>query len=264
MKIILLINNDFASLIVLNLLMPQLAHHQILIGLSDKVGGNQKRSQSLVELAKFEQSLVDKVENSSQPMLLSHLNHRFEAKTINSFKKISHKYQVEMTPMNDLNQNRGILAVKKFSPDLILSIRFGKILQQPVIDIPCFGIINLHSGLLPEYQGVMATFWAMVNNERSFGSSLHFISDKNIDQGEIIQKSEVPLEKNKSYLYNVLALYHSGCENMLVAVNRLQIGKQLISHPQRGKACYYGFPTEQDLDSFYQMGFQLFNEKEFG
>ena len=61
------------------------------------------------------------------------MDHRFEAKAIISFKKISHKYQVEMTPMNDINQNRGILAVKKFSPDLILTIRFGKILQQPVI-----------------------------------------------------------------------------------------------------------------------------------
>ena len=73
MKIILLINNDFASLIALNLLMPQLAHHQILIGLSDKVGGNQTRSQALIELAQFEQSLIHKVENISQPMLLSHL-----------------------------------------------------------------------------------------------------------------------------------------------------------------------------------------------
>ena len=263
MKIILLTNYDFASLIALNFLMPQLANYQILIGLSDKVGGNQKRPQALIELAQFEHKLIQTIEDSTQAMLFSHLNDQFSAEKISSFEKISHQYQVKIIPMNDINQSRGIDWLKNFEPDLILSIRFGKILQQPVIDIPKLGIINLHSGLLPDYQGVMATFWAMLEGEQSIGTSLHFISDNNIDKGEIVQNSELSLEKNKSYLHNVLALYLAGCENMLSAVNLLHAGQPLISHPQSGKARYYGFPTEQDLDKFHLMGFRLFNEKEF-
>ena len=263
MNIILLTNYDFASLVALNLLMPRLNDHQLLIGLSDKVGGNQKRPRALTELAHFENELIKTIVRATHPLLLSDLNQRFSAKEIGSFEKISHQYQTEIVQLSNINQSSDIVRVKNFKPDVILSIRFGKILQQPVIDIPRYGIINLHSGMLPEYQGVMATFWAMLNGAQSIGTSLHFISDSNIDNGEIILESKMPLEKDKSYLHNVIALYHSGCQNMLSAVNRLQNGQPLISYPQQGKACYYGFPTEQDLDKFYQMGFQLFNEKEF-
>lgn len=263
MKIVLLTNYDFASLIAINFLMPQLTEHQILIGLSDKVGGNQKRPQALLDLAQYEHKLIQKIEGSSQPMLLSQLNHRFSAKKINSFEKLSHQCQTQIISMNDINETNGIDRLKDFKPDLILSIRFGKILQQPVIDIPRLGIINLHSGVLPDYQGVMATFWAMFNNDQLIGTSLHFISDKGIDKGEIIQKTQLPLDTTKSYLHNVLALYLSGCDNMVSAVNLLHAGQPLISHRQRGKSCYYGFPTEQDLDKFHQMEYQLFKENEF-
>ncbi|HAZ78734.1 MAG TPA: formyl transferase, partial [Porticoccaceae bacterium] len=53
-----------------------------------------------------------------------------------------------------LKSPEALSRVAATEPDLILSIRFGLILPQTIIDLPKYGVINLHSGLLPVYRGV--------------------------------------------------------------------------------------------------------------
>jgi len=247
MKILLLTNNDLASQLAANLLLPKLSQHQLLIGMSDKVGGNQKRPQALIDLSQYELA-----------KMTSHFV--FDGLEIIPVKELAKKYKIQIDFLNDINQATGFQRVKDYLPDLILSIRFGKILQQPIIDIPKLGVINLHSGLLPSYQGVMATFWAMLNGEQNIGSCLHYISDKQIDSGEIIQQINIPIDSDKSYLENVLKLYFSGCKMMIDAVEKITYGNALSSEQQDGKASYYGFPSENDLAEFFSKGFRLFDQ----
>lgn len=90
------------------------------------------------------------------------------------------------------------------------------------------GVINLHSGLLPAYQGVMATFWALLNKEQRIGTTLHFIEDSTIDTGAIISQSLVDANYGESYLWNVLHIYKAGCANVLSATEVIQAGNALI------------------------------------
>lgn len=49
-------------------------------------------------------------------------------------------------------------------------------------------ILNLHSGILPQYRGVHCVFWALYNKEPDMvGGSIHFINRK-IDAGNIIAR----------------------------------------------------------------------------
>ncbi len=59
MNITILTNRDLASHIALTRLIKQLAGHRLAIFLSEKVGGDQRLSQPLVELAAFEKSLLE-------------------------------------------------------------------------------------------------------------------------------------------------------------------------------------------------------------
>jgi len=247
MRILILTNNDLASLVALNIMTPKLTKYEILVGISAKVGSNQKQPAAIISLADHEQKIInDEVK----------LVQTYDSLT---FKALSEKYRVEISEMSHINQLDGIAEVKRFDPDLILSVRFGKILQQSIIDIPRFGVINLHSGILPDYQGVMASFWAMLNGETYIGTTLHFISDKSIDTGEIIEQSKMPINTDKSYLDNVLQLYVTGCELMIAAVKTVATNQNLTCYPQQGKSAYYGFPKRQDLDQFFKLGFQLFD-----
>jgi len=58
-----------------------------------------------------------------------------------------------------------------------MSFALGLIIREPVIAHSQYGYINLHSGLLPDYRGVMASFRAMVNGDAEIGSTLHYIQD---------------------------------------------------------------------------------------
>nr|WP_256489398.1 formyltransferase family protein [Pleionea sp. CnH1-48] len=124
------------------------------------------------------------------------------------------------------------------------------------------GILNLHSGLLPQYQGVMATFWAMLNNETHIGTTLHTIEDAQIDRGSIIATTQLTVDYKQSYLWHVLNLYQDGVQTMLDAVNTLAEGKPLTTTQPTADGHYYSFPTEEELQAFSRRGLALFHGSE--
>ena len=133
-----------------------------------------------------------------------------------------------MQRLNDPNSPSGIALLKSANPDLIVSIRYGRILKQSAIDIPHrLGVLNLHSGKLPQYRGVMATFRALLAGDAELFSTLHWIDDETIDTGRIISIQGVPTDPDGCYLSNTLNLYPSGCRALLDAINTLHAQESL-------------------------------------
>ncbi len=256
MKITILANNDIASNFAINMLIPKLLKHDITIFLSSKVGGNSKKPAQLNALKFFEQDLFNDL---ISPLL--------EAKSDDksyfmSFKQMGEFINKSVQILNNVNSKDELLILNNTAPDLIISIRYGVILKDDVIAIPKFGVINLHSGLLPAYRGVMATFWAMLNGEKVIGTTLHFINDSRIDAGNIIATSKMNVDYEKSYLWHVLHLYIDGCELISTAITSIVNGKKLVTSSQSENGSYYTFPSETDLSSFKEKGRVLFDEKE--
>ena len=243
MKICILTNRDLASQLALDYLVQQLGHHELSIFISERVGANHSYIEPLQELADFEAQAM-----SSRAM-------GFEAIAASAGCKL----QGFVDLGNQINSPEGCARINSCRPDLIISIRFGLIIKQPILAIPKYGVINLHSGLLPEYRGVMATFRAMLNGESYIGSTLHLISDGGIDTGEIISMSKIPLDFGKSYLINVLRLYAQGCQQILEAVTALENKQMLVSQPQKANGHYYSFPNIQEIERFRSEGYRLFD-----
>jgi methionyl-tRNA formyltransferase len=82
--------------------------------------------------------------------------------------------------------------VKKISPDLIVCAYFPKIFPLRLLQIPPLGCINVHPGKLPSYRGTFPTPWCILNNENSFGVTLHYM-DQGIDTGDILVQREFPI-----------------------------------------------------------------------
>ena len=210
--------------------------------LSEKVGGDQQLPQALTELAAFEKSLLEDGSPSFDQLAVA------AGCSIQGFSDIG----------NQVNSPAGIARIQASEPELIISLRFGLIIREKVIAIPKYGVINLHSGLLPDYRGVMATFRAMLNGDSEIASTLHFIQDSGVDTGDIISTLPIPLAADKSYLFNVLNLYAGGCEQILQAVVAIAAGQPLATLAQQGPAGYFSFPTEADLAAFFASGQRLF------
>lgn len=160
------------------------------------------------------------------------------------------------------NTVAGLGLLESLEPDLIISIRYRRILRSEVIAIPRLGVLNLHSGVLPDYKGVMATFWAMLHNEEMIGSTLHRIVDSGIDTGPVIGIHKVPADYGASYLANVLRLYGPGCEMMAEALQALEKGREPESTAQPPGGMYFSTPTTADIKRFSARGLELSNGRE--
>lgn len=255
MRILLLANKDIASNLALNTLFQTITGaHKFQILLSSTVGKNSNnKPQSLLDLAFFEQDLFNKI---LFPALQENLS--LTAKKFQSFAGFK-TLGVEVSDIHSINCQEGIKRVNEFAPDLIVSIRFGLILQSAVIGIPKFGVINLHSGELPKYRGVMATFRAMQQNDTECGTTLHYINDSGIDSGEIISMSKQTLDYRRTYLYNTLSLYHKGIEDVTNAITKIENTGKCESYSAKSVGNYFTFPTEKELKAFQKKGHKLYD-----
>ena len=248
MNLVILVNRDLASTVALNHLLPKIAGHNISILMSDRVGKKRPLTpQSLKDLAVVEQGILNGLISDCADS---------EWQTIPA---LAERYGCTVDVENLINQARSIEALSKLAPDLIISIRYGVILRSPVIDIPVLGVINLHSGLLPNYRGVMATFWAMLRGEGTIGTTLHYIDDSSIDAGRIIGCTSVPVDSAKSYLEHVLQLYTDGCELIIATIDVLEKGELPVTTSQVDGGEYFTFPEAKDLQLFEEGGLRLFD-----
>ena len=78
--------------------------------------------------------------------------------------------------------------------DLILIIAGNQIIKQEVLDSTKYGVFNIHSSLLPNYKGLMPTFWVLKNNEQKTGVTLYQLTE-GIDNGPIISSKDFIISK---------------------------------------------------------------------
>jgi len=246
MRITLLTNRDLPSHLALSHLVQQLGDHEVSIFISEKVGSDYVLPTPLMDLQGFELELLQDGRASFEQLA----------------NKAGTSLQGFVDIDNKINEHAGIERVKATQPDLIISVRFSLIIGQDIIDIPQHGVINLHSGILPDYRGVMAIFRAMSNGDINIGSTLHFIQDSGIDTGDIISIATLPLERQSSYLLNVLSLYSGGVKQIMDAVKTLSESNTLQSHSQQGIPRYFTFPTTAELNHLFPQGSKLFDPQE--
>ncbi len=161
------------------------------------------------------------------------------------------------------NSPAGLAMLSAARPDLIASIRYRRILRDAAIAMPQHGVLNLHSGILPDYPGVMATFWALLAGDAEIGCTLHRIVDAGIDTGPVVEVLRRPSEPKASYLANLLGLYPAGVARFCAAIDCIARGDALPVRPQPpGGGRYYATPDAVALARFLAAGLRLVDDSE--
>lgn len=256
MRIGVLYNRDAYANKALNLLLPELSGHTVALFHSTGIGKSSTEVPDTLQALRVAESTLLP---PSHGQLISQ-----RGETRLGFDALAQRYGISDCCLNHLNTPDGLSLLADFAPDLLLSIRFGKILKAEAIACPTNGVINLHSGPLPAYRGVMPTFWGMLNGESKIGTTLHWILDHTIDTGTPIGGTSVPVVEGVSYMANVWQLYDQGITLMLAAVAAVDTGQlergaclQQYQPVCRGDA-YYTFPVDADLQRFSALGLTLF------
>lgn len=253
MRILCCVNRDLYSNYALNLLLPELARaeHVTRVAMSDRVGTSSGPS-AIQALRVIEMAIPNEI--------MFPIAQRFcarEGRQLTFEELAVHCGGVAPVSCN-VNANDGIELLDSFSPDLIITIRYGFILRSPTIARPPHGVINLHSGILPQYRGILSTLYAMTNGEADIGCTLHWIVDAGIDTGPIIAIARRPVESGQSLLWHILSLYPLGVPLIIEAVRRITSGEP-IPRQSQAEGTYRSTPGAADVDALAARGVALFD-----
>ena len=82
--------------------------------------------------------------------------------------------------------------VRDLKPDLILTMAYGQIVPQGLLDIPTMGALNLHGSILPKYRGAAPIQRAIMYGEKETGVTLMEMVDR-MDAGRMfgVKKCEI-------------------------------------------------------------------------
>ena len=83
--------------------------------------------------------------------------------------------------------------VKELNPDIIITLAYGQIVPQGLLDIPKYGCLNLHGSLLPKYRGAAPIQFALINGDKVTGMTLMEMVAA-MDAGRMYAKKEVVVE----------------------------------------------------------------------
>jgi len=112
--------------------------------------------------------------------------------------------QVEVLRVSSINAEESYNFLIGAKPELLV-VYGTSILQNQIIEIPKFGVLNAHHAILPDYKGNFVEFWQVYNRDYDkVGITIHFI-DAGVDTGDIIfQKKLNKITTPNPYLLSAL------------------------------------------------------------
>ena len=165
------------------------------------------------------------------------------------------KLGIPHSTVENVNDDDVVTLLQEVRPDIIFSVNNWDVIRANVMQIPRDGIINFHNGPLPDYRGVNAPSWAIINQEKRYGVAWHVVVEK-IDAGDIVAAETFELSPSETAISLTLRCMKLGVEMFAPLLDRYASGK-LNPMPQQGEGRYYAArelpPGEGYLD--FKLGF---------
>lgn len=144
-------------------------------------------------------SLIDKVNVIAAVTQPDKKVGRKQEVTQSPVKKVALENEIQVLQPDKIKDNAEFIQkVKDLAPDLIVVVAYGFILPQEILDIPKFGVINIHASLLPKYRGASPIQAAILNGEKETGVTIMLIDDK-MDHGPMLAEKTITINNNDNF-----------------------------------------------------------------
>ncbi len=107
--------------------------------------------------------------------------------------------------------------------DCVITIGYGVLLPQVVLDIPKHGFLNLHFSLLPAYRGAAPAQRALLNGETVTGVTV-FQLEKGMDTGPIYSQLPINIDPSWRSVELLSELAHQGPSAVATAISMIEAG----------------------------------------
>lgn len=123
----------------------------------------------------------------------------------------------------NINSDEFHSIVQDFGADIFVSMSFDQIFKKKTFSLPRLQTINCHAGKLPFYRGRNCLNWALINDEKEIGVTVHYI-DEGIDTGDIILQTTYPITDEDDYKSVLESAYVRCAETLYDALVKLEEG----------------------------------------
>lgn len=148
-------------------------------------------------------------------------------------KKRALELNLEVYQPHRVRSEESVQKIKALAPDLIVETAYGQYIPKEIIDIPKYGIINVHPSLLPKYRGATPINQAILNGDTVTGVTTMQV-DEGMDTGDIILSDEIEIDATDTAqtLSEKLAILSE--KTLGNTINMLHLGIPLNAKPQDG------------------------------
>lgn len=153
-----------------------------------------------------------KLINNDENFEIKFICPRFDTKD-EVLKGFSEKYNIDYIKTKNVNSPDFMEQIKKYNCDILVSMSFNQIFKEEIINLTKCKIINCHAGKLPFYRGRNILNWVLINDEKEFGITVHYV-DIGIDTGDIILQKTYSISDSDSY-ETLLNKAHTECADLL-------------------------------------------------
>jgi methionyl-tRNA formyltransferase len=120
---------------------------------------------------------------------------------------------------------------------------FNQIFREEIMNMPPLKTINCHAGQLPFYRGRNILNWALINDEKCFGITVHYV-DSGIDTGDIILQRTYPINDADNYK-SLLEVAYTECANILYDAIKINLEKLILL--SRRAFTLWGFTVVEEV-----------------
>lgn len=203
-------------------------------------------------------------------------------------KQLADHHSLAIQDVANVNDPEFVESVRNI-PNVVcgLSIRCTHIFKADIVDAVKQGrgdataerasFVNLHSGLLPEYRGVMPTMRRMFDiasgnaDYTDYGCTLHKVEPSipgagaynGVDTGKIIEVKPLRLNPNHSGYMAQVSLAEAGADSingLLTHISKYGVVRGYPQAPETSK--YYTFPTRAEIKQWEKAGIVLVRRDE--
>jgi len=160
---------------------------------------------------------------------------------------------IEYRHVKDINAEEYLQYARILEPDVIVSVAATQRFDSDLLDVPAEGAVNVHSSLLPEYQGVSPSFWALLNGEEITGVSAHYMIEE-IDAGDLIRQRTIEIHPSDSLHSLNERAAEIGAEVLLAALGDIATDSVNREEFDTDEGNFYPMPTRSDVKAFLERG----------
>jgi methionyl-tRNA formyltransferase len=173
-----------------------------------------------------------------------------------SIAAVAQREEVPLLATNSVNDPDYIRRLREISPDIIISVAAPEIFRDEIITVPRLGCVNIHSGRLPTYRGMMPTFWQMRAGEPHATVTVHELV-RTLDAGDVLGTLEYPVLESDSLDRVMIGTKREGARLMIDVLRQIRAGQVRPKPLDMADASYFSFPSREDVEEFRRRGHRL-------